>query len=95
MRNFGIIAKPLIDIFKIRGFQCTTTSEEAFEALKEALMNTPVLALPDFFKEFVVECDASGIDIGAVLSHEGHPIACLSKALAPEHVAYPFMIKRC
>ncbi|XP_061993693.1 uncharacterized protein LOC133711607 [Rosa rugosa] len=87
VRNFGIIAKPLTDMLKLGGFQWTAASETAFEALKEALMNTPVLALPDFTKKFVIECDASGIGIGAILSQEGHPIAYLSKALAPRHVA--------
>ncbi|KAM5587861.1 hypothetical protein ABKV19_006351 [Rosa sericea] len=87
VRNFGIIAKPLTNMLKIGGFQWTKMAEQAFEDLKYALMHTPVLALPDFTKEFVIECDASGIGIGAVLSQDGHPIAFLSKALAPRHMA--------
>ncbi|XP_004305749.1 PREDICTED: enzymatic polyprotein-like [Fragaria vesca subsp. vesca] len=72
VRHFAIIAKPLTDMLKLGGFQWISASEKAFEDLKQALMSTPVLALPDFNKEFVIECDASGIGIGAILSQEWH-----------------------
>ncbi|GKE49761.1 putative mitochondrial protein [Tanacetum coccineum] len=60
-------------------------AQEAFENLKQAMMTTFVLALPNFSKEFVIEIDASGVGIGAILSQDGHPIAYLSKTLYAKH----------
>nr|GEU39636.1 putative mitochondrial protein [Tanacetum cinerariifolium] len=42
--------------------------ELAYNELKKAVMEEPVLALPNFNQEFVVETDTSGTRIGAVLS---------------------------
>jgi hypothetical protein len=45
----------------------TVKAQTAFQTLKDMLINTPVLALLDFDKTFVVEVDASSIGIGGVL----------------------------
>lgn len=50
------------------------------------MSTTPVLAPPDFNKQFTIETDASDKGIGAVLLQEGHPIAYISKALGPKNM---------
>lgn len=63
-------------------FHWSPQLQQCFETLKQALVTAPVLKLPDFSKQFVVETDASDKGVRAVLMQQGHPIAYLSKALS-------------
>jgi len=87
VNHFGLISRPLIALLKKDSFQWNSEAQIAFETLKEAMISTLVLALPDFTKTFVVETDASGGGIGVVLMQESHRIAYLSKELSPKHQA--------
>jgi hypothetical protein len=67
VHNYGMVAAPLTALLKKEGFSWNDAAAAAFSALKAAITSTPVLAMPDFAKLFVVECDASMFGFGAVL----------------------------
>ena len=48
----------------------------------------PVLALPDFTRPFILECNAAGEGHGAVLMQYKHPIAYESRKLTPAERLY-------
>ncbi|GFY09262.1 retrovirus-related Pol polyprotein from transposon 297, partial [Trichonephila clavipes] len=84
----SVIAAPLTDLLKGRNRKSTvdwnSSCQNAFEELKTRLSKNPVLYSPDFTKPFIIQCDASNLGIGVVLSqvceNEEHPIMFLSKS---------------
>ena len=81
IKGYSTLAAPLTALTKKQAFQWNGTAQKAFEDLKFALTNPPVLALPNYNSPFVIECDASASRIGAVLMQENHPIAYISQEL--------------
>lgn len=83
VRGYDTICRRLTRLLKKDAVGRDQEATVAFEALKKEMMNPPVLALPDLSKIFIVETDASGASIGAILMQEGHSIVFISKALGP------------
>ncbi|XP_068644724.1 uncharacterized protein [Aristolochia californica] len=52
---------------------------------RKFIASAPVLQLPNFDEPFVIEFDAFGGGIGAVLQQQGHIIAYFSRHLVPHH----------
>ena len=94
VKGFSKIAKPLNELLqKGKQFEWTERQQKAFEELKEKLIQYPILAYPDYEKEFILITDASGIGLGAVLSQlndEGKEvvIAYASRSLNPAEKKY-------
>ena len=69
IKDFAKIAVPLHRLTeKNKPFVWSESCLEAFNELKRELTNHPILAYPDFNKEFILDTDASDYGIGGVLS---------------------------
>ena len=82
--RFAIIAQPLYAL--IVAFEWTDACEQAFQTLKEALVNAPILRAPDWEKIFHVHIDASNFAIGCILAQPGEqnmdfPVSYASRQL--------------
>ena len=69
-------------------FSWSEEDEKYFQKMKDIMSNCLVLSLPDFSKPFVLECDASGVGIGAFLMQDRNPIAFESRKLQPHERLY-------
>jgi hypothetical protein len=87
IKHYGIIARPLTQLLKKDAWGWNKEAEDSFLRLKKAMTEAPVLALRDFSQQFVIECDASGLGIGAVLMQSHRPIAYFSQALHGRNLA--------
>jgi hypothetical protein len=87
IKDYGYICRPLFQALKKGNFIWTEEQTTAFQKLKHAMTNSPILKLPEFSQPFQLEADACDYGIGVVLMQKGQPIAFLSKALGPRAAA--------
>jgi hypothetical protein len=90
IENFSKIARPMTNLLKkTKEFEWTPKCEQSFQGLKQKLATTPMLALPNISKNFVVYCDASRQGLGCVLMQDGRVIAYTSRQLKEHENCYP------
>ena len=100
IKGIAKIAAPLYDLTsgdnkdkKSEHVDLSPEALEAFDCLKAACLQAPILAFPDFDKPFLLEMDASGRGLGAVLSQKQadgwyHPIAYASRVMKETEQSY-------
>ena len=86
IRDFAKMIKPLTQLLRKESeFQFTSKEIACFEKCKSLLTMDPILAYPDYTKEFILTTDASNFAVGAVLSQgqigKDRPIAYASRTL--------------
>lgn len=67
-------------------YEWTPEHGRAFETLKQAMTEAPILGKPDYKKDWVLDVDASDLALGAVLGQlqddeEVHPVYFWSRQL--------------
>jgi hypothetical protein len=71
VQGYSQVALPLTELTKNTGrFEWGSDQQKAFEQLKERLTSAPVLAHPDPSRQYLLNTDASGFAIAAVLSQQ-------------------------
>lgn len=90
VKGFAIIARPLTDLLRKNcAWNWGTEHTTAFETVKTALVQRPLLALYDPHKETQVHTDASKRGIGGILLQKGddnlyRPVSYFSRKTTPE-----------
>ena len=93
------IAAPLHQLTqKGMSFNWSQECTDAFNLLKQKLMQAPILTIPNFntaASPFVVYTDASSIGIGAILEQDSHMIVYASRVLTKSEKQYSVIQREC
>ena len=98
--QFSAIARPLTQLTrKNMHFNWSDEEQQAFEILKQRLIEAPILAFPDPSKPYSLYTDASDYAVGGILTQdfpEGERvISYVSHQLAANRQVYPTIEKEC
>jgi hypothetical protein len=67
IRSYDDIVASLTPLINVEMFHWTLKAVATFDSLKKTLTTTPILQLSDFTKPFIINYDASGSGMGAIL----------------------------
>ena len=92
IKDFALISEPLYRVTAKKKFQWGEEQQQAFEHLKEALIQAPVIMVPTANDKFILDTDASDVAIGAELLQvqdgKERTISYCSFVLTPEQRRY-------
>ncbi|XP_047313934.1 uncharacterized mitochondrial protein AtMg00860-like [Impatiens glandulifera] len=90
IKGFSKITLPLTTLTrKDHKFVWTEECADSFETLKNSLITTPILTIPDEVENFTVFTDASKHGLGAVFMKNGNVVANASRQLKTHEKNYP------
>lgn len=104
INHYSTLLAPITDLLKNAKDphakpKWTSEAEQAFIDIKKALINAPVLALPDYKLPFEIHTDASNVGIGAMITQQqngiNRVIAYYSAKLTPTQQRYMTTEKEC
>lgn len=101
IEHFSSLLAPITDTLKNPHlpYKWTPQADLAFVNIKKALVNSPILALPDYNLPFRIHCDASNVGVGAMLTqlqnNSEKVIAYYSAKLTPTQQRYFTTEKEC
>jgi hypothetical protein len=96
IEHYSEIAVPLTNLTKkSHSWVWTGRCQDAFELLKQKLIEAPLLRTPNESLPYEVVTDASDLGLGGVLLQEGHPVAFKSRKLNNAELIIRQQKKKC